>query len=75
MPNELLHLLELCGGGLNIIITEDHTADGGSANVVGDVDADALLFQAREVLPERLPVGLDAEEVELFLARTANRVV
>ena len=75
MANELLHLVELLGRRLDIVITEGHAADGGGADVIGDVDADTLLFQSREIFPERLPIGLNAEEIQLSLAGAANGVV
>ncbi len=75
LANKLFHLVELRGRRLNVVITEDHAADRGGASIIGHVDADALLFQAHEILAERLPVRLNAKQTELFLARTANCIV
>ena len=45
--------------GLHVVVAEDHAADLRGADVAGEVDADALLFEAREVLAEGAPVGSD----------------
>ena len=39
-----LHLVELLGGGLLVVIAEDHAADLRGANIAREVDAHALLF-------------------------------
>src|SRR5205085_3452905 len=73
--HQLLHLVELRGRGLDVVIAEHHAPNRGSANIIGDVDADALLLQARKILAEGLPARLNAEKLKLFFARTANEVV
>ena len=57
--DEGLHLLELLGSGLNVIVAEDHAADLRGADIAGQVDAHALLFQTREILAEGAPVRGD----------------
>src|SRR5215467_13402901 len=75
LTDKLLHLVELSRCGLNVVIAENHAANRSGANVISNVDADALLFQASEVLAERLPVGLNAKEVESLFARAANSII
>ena len=59
VANQGLICVELGGRGLYVVIAEDHATYLRGADVVGHVDADALLFEAREILPEGAPVGSD----------------
>jgi len=52
-------LLELRGSGLNVVIAEHEAANLSGSDVAGEVDAHALLFEAREILAEGAPVGRD----------------
>ena len=63
LANEVLHLVKLGGGGLHVGIAEHHAADRCGADVGGEVNAHALLFEAGEVLAEGAPVGRDVEVV------------
>ena len=56
-----LHLLELRGRGLLVVIPEHHAAHLRRANVIGNVDAYALSFEPREVLAEGAPVRLNMQ--------------
>ena len=47
-----------------IVVAEDHAADAGGADVIGDIDADALFFKASKVLAKGSPVGLHVELIE-----------
>ena len=59
VAHQRFHLLELLRRGLYVVISEHHAADLRGADVAGQVDSHALLFQAREVLAEGSPVGSD----------------
>ncbi len=63
LANEVLHLRELGGGGLHVGIAEHDAAHGCGADVGGEVNAHALLFDAGEVLAEGAPVGRDVQVV------------
>ena len=68
VAHESLHLREFGGSGLLVVVAEDYAADLRGADVVGDVDADPLFFEAREILAEGAPVGRDVVIVEAFAA-------
>ena len=75
LADQLFHLLELRRVGLYIVVAEDHAADAGGADVIGDIDADALFFKACEVLAKSSPVGLHVELIEGALISTENGLV
>src|SRR5580704_17724376 len=75
LADELLHPLELRRIGLYIVVAEDHAADASGADVIGDVDADALFFETREVLAKGSPIDLHVELIEGALIATENSVI
>ena len=75
LADEFFHLLELRRLGLYIVVAEDHAADAGGADVIGDIDADALFFKASKVLAKGSPVGLHVELIEGALIGTENGVI
>jgi hypothetical protein len=75
LADQLFHLLELRRVGLYIVVAEDHAADAGGANVIGNIDADALFSKSREVLAKSSPVGLHVELIEGALIGTQNGVI
>ena len=70
IAHERLHLLELRGSGLVVVVTEHHAADLRGADIAGEVDAHALLFEAREILAEGAPVGSDLVVLVIRCGRT-----
>ena len=58
-----------------VIEAQHHFAHLRCPDVRGNVDADALLFEPRKVLPEAAPVGVDVQVTELRLARLDDGVV
>ena len=59
IAHQSFHLVELRGSGLHVVVAEHHAADLRGADVARQVDAHALLFEAREILAEGAPVGSD----------------
>ena len=51
--------VELLGSRLLVVVAQHHAADLRGADIAGEVDAHALLFEAREILAEGAPVGSD----------------
>src|SRR5260370_609563 len=58
------HLLELCGSGSAIVVTDDGFADLRGADVGAEIDGRALLFEAAEIAVESGPVHLQTVMVE-----------
>ena len=56
LPDQLPHLIELCWGGLLVVIAQHHAPHLGGADIAGQIDSHALLFQAGKVLPKAAPV-------------------
>ena len=52
VADQSFHLFELLGVGLHVSVTQHHAPHLRRADVAGEIDAHALLFQAREVLAE-----------------------
>ncbi len=63
LAHQRLHLLELARGGRAIVIAQHHAPHLRGADVSSQIDAHALLFQAREVLPQRAPVRRDLQVI------------
>ena len=59
LPDQFLHLIELCRRRLLVVVAQHHAPDLGGADVAGQIDAHALLFQTGEVLLKGAPVGRD----------------
>ena len=59
LPDQFPHLVKLCRSGLLVVIAQHHAPDLRCANVAGQIDAHALLFQAGKVLLKAAPVGRD----------------
>ena len=57
--HQSLHLIELLGSGLLVVVAEHHAADLRRADIAGEIDAHALLFEPREILAQGPPVGSD----------------
>ena len=55
----MLHLLELCGGRLLVVISQHHAANLRGSDITCEVDAHALLLKPGEVLAQGAPVGND----------------
>src|SRR5258708_35901130 len=72
LADQPFHLFELGRHGLYIVVAEDHTADAGGADVMRDINPDALFFKTREVLAECSPVGLHVELIEGALISTED---
>ena len=51
--------LQFGRGGSPIVVAEHHAQHRRRAHVAGQIDAHTLLFEAREILTERPPVGID----------------
>ena len=60
VADQRLHALQFRRGGRAVVVAEHHAAHLRGAHVAGQVDPHALLSQAREVLAEGPPGGLDA---------------
>ena len=52
VAHECFHLFELIGSRLHVIVAEDDAAHLCGTDIVGHVDADSLLLEAREILAE-----------------------
>ena len=59
LPDERLHLIQLSGRRLLVVVSQHHAPDLSGAHVAGEVDSHSLFFQAGEVLPKRSPVRRD----------------
>ena len=59
LPHQFSHLVELRGRGLFVVIAQHHAPDLGGANVAGQIDSHALLFQPGEILLKGAPVRRD----------------
>jgi hypothetical protein len=59
VAHQRLHAIEFGGGRRAVVIAQHHTAHLRGAHVAGQVDPHALLFQAREIVVKRPPVGMD----------------
>jgi len=59
LANQSFHFLQLLGRGLHIGVSQHHAPHLRRPHVAGEIDAHALLFEPREILAERPPVGLD----------------
>ena len=59
--DQRLHLLQLRGRRLHILVAEHHPAHRGCPDVGAEVDADALFFEPREITIQGAPGRLDAE--------------
>ena len=75
LAHERLHLLELRGSGLLVVVAEHHAADLRGADIAREIDAHALLFEAREILAEGAPVGSDLEMLKAAAIGLNDRVV
>ena len=64
-----------CGRGLFVVVAEDHAADLRRANIAREIDAHALLFEAREILAEGAPVGSDLVVIVFAAVGLNDRVV
>ena len=56
VADEGFHLVELRRGGLNVVIAQHHAPDLCCSDVRSQIDAHALLFQSRKILPQGAPV-------------------
>ena len=59
LPDQFPHLVELCRCRLLVIIAKHHASDLGGADIAGQIDPHALLFEAGKILSEAAPVGRD----------------
>lgn len=59
--DQRLHLLQLRGCWLHVVVAKHHPAHRGRTDVGAEVDADALFFQPREIAVQRAPCRRDAE--------------
>src|SRR6266481_6348265 len=75
LADQVFHLLKLSGRRLHVIIAEHDAADARCADVAGNIDADALLFEARKVFAKRTPVDLNVIVIVLLLVGAENGVV
>ena len=59
LPDEHLHLIQLSGRWLIVVVPQHHAPDLSGAHVTGEIDSHALFFEAGEVLLKRSPIGRD----------------
>ena len=74
LAHEGLHSFELACARRAIVFANDETPDLRRADVGGEVDADALLLEPREVLAQAAPVGRDLHVLVKDLVGLDDRV-